>query len=646
MRDDDEIERRLRGRFTRRMLLLGAGQAALTAVLAKRLHTLQIVEGENYAFLSDTNRINDLPLAPLRGRILDRNGRELAGNRIDQIVQIVPDLARELDVVLERLRAFIPISAREAAEIMQRARRQSRILPIALDHVIDRDVLAQLSLAAPSLPGVEIAERQRRVYSGGRDFGHLVGYIGAVDRFAPGDPPELRLPGMREGKTGIEGGLDKRLRGSGGNLRREVNARGQIVRQIARRAPLGGENIRLTIDPFLQAKAMDHVHRFRRASTVVMDIASGEVRAMASSPAYDPADLTDRITTKAWRALQSDPERPLVNRAVQGLYPPGSTFKMITALAALEAGLVTPRERVTCRGSHHFAGHDFGCWKRSGHGRVNLHRAIRESCDVYFYRLAERVGIERLAAMARRFGLGAPLDVGLAGEKGGIIPDRAWKLFTLERAWLPGETLLAAIGQGYVLSTPLQLATMTARLASGREVVPSLIMPDGAVSWDAAGGNAAGAVAPDGQGRRAFADLGIDPRWMRAIRRGMVAAVNERSGTGHRAAVNWPGVVHAGKTGTSQVSRASRTRSNRALPYRLRDHALFVGYAPAAAPRFAIATIVDHGGGGGEAAAPLARRVMMDALQTRDQPQETAQERKIKGAATTVAGAPARRRTQ
>lgn len=593
---EHDKEDMLRNRFTRRMLLVGAGQGALLAVLGHRLHELQIVEQENYAFLSDNNRLSVQPLAPVRGKILDRHGQVLAANRDENALFIIPDLAGNTERVLSNLQDFVHIPNDEFRRVVTLAQRQSRILPIDIRVPLDWETLARINVDAPSLPGVSTDIRKRRVYAGGNDLGHIIGYVGRVARHEPGQDPALRLPSMKEGKSGIEAGLERRLRGTGGQVKQEVNARGQVVRKIDQVPAKQGEDVTLSIDSALQAKVMRHVGRYGRASSVVLDIATGEIRAMASAPSYDASVIVSGLSTKTWNRLRNDPGKPLMNRAIRGQYPPGSTFKMITALAALDAGLITPDEKFRCAGHYEVSNHKFGCWNRGGHGRVNLHRALRESCDVYFYKIAERVGIEKLAETARRFGFGEAHGTGLAGEKPGLVPNPAWKLFALERPWVPGETLLAGIGQGYVLATPLQLAVMTARLATGKRIVPTIEK-----------------VSSTGQDTP-VQSLGFEDAWLKRIRRAMFAVVNEAGGTGHTAALGWPGVHIAGKTGTSQVSKASRTRRNKDLKFELRDHSLFVAYAPAKNPKFAVATVVDHGGGGSEAAAPLTRKVMAEVL--------------------------------
>ncbi len=594
--DGRHEEDRLRNRFTRRMLLVGAAQAGLIAVLGRRLHELQVIEKDNYAFLSDNNRLSVQPLAPVRGKILDRHGQVLAANKDENALFVVPDLAGNVENVLDALRDFIRIPDEEVRRVIALSKRQSRILPIDIRVPLDWETLARINVEAPHLPGILTEIRKRRVYAGGKDLGHIIGYVGRVASHEPGQDPALRLSYMKEGKSGVEAGLEHQLRGTGGSVKHEVNARGQIVRKIEQVPATQGDDITLSIDSALQARVMKHVARYGRASSVVLDVRTGEIRAMASAPSYDAADIAAGISNRAWNKLRNDPGKPLMNRVIRGQYPPGSTFKMVTALAALDAGLITPDEKFTCSGSYEMANHKFGCWNRGGHGRVNLHRALKESCDVYFYRIAERLGMEKLAETARRFGFGETFDTGLAGEKPGLVPSAAWKLFTLERPWVTGETLLAGIGQGYVLATPLQLAVMTARLATGKRIVPTIEKVDG---------NSAAALPQS---------LGFEEAWLRRVRRAMFAVVNERGGTGHSASLGWPGVHIAGKTGTSQVSRASRTRRNKDLKFELRDHSLFVAYAPAHNPVFAVATIVDHGGGGSEAAAPLSKKVMSEAL--------------------------------
>jgi penicillin-binding protein 2 len=375
---------------------------------------------------------------------------------------------------------------------------------------------------------------------------------------------------------------------------------------------VAGRDVVLSIDAGLQQRVLNRLSSESRAAAVVLDVETGEVAVMASVPTYDPNALTIHFDDAGFADLQRNPHKPLLNRAIAGLYPPGSTFKMVTALAALEAGLITTRDTVTCNGAFHFAGDTFKCWNRGGHGPVDLAEAIRKSCDVYFYDLAERLGVDRIAAMAKTLGLGQTYACGLGGQKDGLIPTTGWKLAAKGERWLRGETILAGIGQGYVLTTPLQLAVMTARLATGRAVVPSLIRVEG-------GQRPAGPI---------FPPLAIGGEWLDVVRRAMIGAVHAPDGTGGNAALDSGEVLIAGKTGTSQVWSSAREAAPREDRYELRDHALFVSFFPAHTPRFAVSLVVEHGGSGGQTAAPLvrdiARMVLADAALAVASPAERA----------------------
>ena len=582
--------------FSRRALLLGLGQLGVFGALATRLYNLQVTEGNRYALLADENRIGVEVLAPQRGRILDRNGQVLAANIEGYRAVIVPAIARDLRAVLQRFSIIEPLSFDDVERVVLRARRQSPNIAIVLAQDLTWERLAEINLNAPALPGVRTEPAGRRQYFFGPAMGHVVGYIGAVERRAMNDNPVLRLPGMRVGRVGIERGLEEELRGKAGSVTTEVDARGRVVRIIDQVDPLPGRDMTLTIDTDLQSQVMAKLGGFRRASSVVIGVQNGEVLAMASTPGFDPNVVANAGDATDWAKLQNAPDDPLNNRAVRGLYPPGSTFKMVTALAALDAGKVDVRERLPCDGQFEYYGQRYRCWRRSGHESCDLHKALRESCDCYFYELARRVGIEAIATTARKLGLGVLHNAGISEAKAGLIPDHDWKRGRFGRSWLGGETILAGIGQGYVLTTPMQLAVMTARLASGLDVTPTLVRR--------ASTNAVGPLA-------------ITTSGLQAVRRGMMAVVNEDGGTGGRAQGDVGDYTLAGKTGTSQVHSMSRDSVQADIPWQRRDHALFVCYAPASAPRYALATVVEHGGGGGAVAAPLSRAIM-DIVMERD----------------------------
>ena len=593
-RDSDDGAQRTR--FSRRALLLGAGQAGLFGLVATRLFQLQVVDGARYVPLADENRINVQVLAPRRGRILDRFGVLLATNREGYRAVLVPALAGDVRSVVALFSRFVPIAAEEQERIALRAKRQPPNIPIILAGDLTFEQIAEINLFAPQLPGVRTEVDSRREYFQGRTVGHVVGFVGAVERLALDDDPVLRLPGMRTGKTGVELGMEEQLRGEGGHVKHEVDARGRIVRDLEQQEPQPGRDVVVTLDTALQARTLARLSRERRAALVALDVTSGEVVVMASVPQFDTAEFVNPLAGRALRRLQVAQHNPMVNRAIRGAYPPGSTFKMVTALAALETGVVSLRERIGCDGRFELANQVFRCWKRRGHDSSDLHKALRESCDVYFYELARRTGIEAIAAMARRLGLGQTFDCGLPLQRIGVIPDPDWKRIRFGQSWLGGETILAGIGQGYVSTTPLQLAVMTARLATGRAVQPALVRPP------------VGIAIPEAP------SLGLRPEWVEAIRRAMFAVVNEEGGTGGLARFEEGTARLSGKTGTSQVTRASSERSQSELKWEERDHALFVAFAPSAKPRYAIAAVIEHAGSGGQTAAPLVRDVMADLL--------------------------------
>jgi len=594
-RDDDDQRRR----FSRRALLVGGAQLAGLGAITSKLYQTQVLQASRYAPLADENRVNVQLIAPIRGRIFDRFGRLLAGNEEGFRAVVVPSLAGNVRQVLERLAHFMPLVPEEQEKLVARARRQQPNVPLIVANELTFDQIASIGLYAPQLPGVQIEAGATRRYFFGEAVGHVVGHVGNVERVAIDDDPVLKLPGMRVGRTGVERGLEERLRGQSGATRYEIDARGRIVRTLAESAPERGDDIAIAIDTDLQRAIGERLAKERRASAVVLDTVAGDVVAMVSVPTHDPGKLVKGVTARTWAKLTEAGNDPMLNRAIRGLYPPGSTFKMVTALAALEAGVIDLKSRIACDGQTELGGQVFRCWKRSGHGHCEFHRALRESCDCYFYEIARRAGIDAIAAMGRTLGFGQTFETGLALQKPGVMPDAAWKRGRYNKPWLGGETLLAGIGQGYVLATPLQLAVMTARIASGRMVVPQFVRPD------------AGARPAD------FEPLGVRPELLDAVRRAMTAVVNEDGGTGGSAQLDGGRPLLAGKTGTSQVSRASAERSGQELRWEQRDHALFVAYVPAAKPRYAISVVVEHGGGGGATAGPAIRDIIAETL-TRD----------------------------
>ena len=600
-----EVER-LRS-FSRRTLLLGAGQLAVFGVLAGRLYYLQVAAADPYALLADENRINHRLLPPARGMVLDRNGVPLARNRPTYRVLVIPEQAKDVAATLHAVGRLIPLTPERAAEVMEEARRRRAFVPITIRDDLAWSEVSRIAMHAPELPGVALDSGLLRDYPMGEVTAHVLGYVGPVAESELTGDPLLELPEFRIGKNGIERIYEPVLRGRAGLSRYEVNALGREIKQLYRQDGEPGTDLRLTIDLELQRHVHGRLAAQESASAVVLDAHGGEVLALASVPAFEPSGFGNGLRRDVWRTLTTDPRAPLMNKAIAGQYPPGSTFKMMVALAALEAGTATPDLRVHCPGHLRLGSHTFHCWKRGGHGQMTLVDALAQSCDVYFYELARKVGVDPIAAMARRFGLGTRLGIDLPGERDGLVPDKAWKRAALNAHWHQGETLVVGIGQGFLQATPLQLAVMTARLATGRAVLPSIVRGAAAQSAQAAAGPAP--------------PIGISEAALAVVRHGMREVVHGERGTARAYRLSQAGLVMAGKTGTSQVRRISRSerltglRKNEEKPWEERDHALFVAFAPYDEPRYAIAVVVEHGGSGSTTAAPIARDIMAKALE-------------------------------
>ena len=593
--------------FNRRTAMLAGGKALLLSVLAGRLYYLQVVESERYRTLADENRINLRLLPPLRGRIVDRFGDPIADNQQNYRVLLIPEDTRNLDVTLNALGQIIPIGDGERRRILRDIRRNRSFVPVTVRENLTWQSAAQIEVNAPDLPGIMIDVGQSRSYPHGEDIAHVLGYVAAVSPKDQTGDPLLELPGFRVGKAGLERVHDLALRGKGGSSQVEVNAYGRVIRELERREGEPGAEVRLTIDMGLQHMVSERLAD-ESAAAVVLDVHSGEVLAMASSPSYDPNAFNKGLSTAEWKDLIGNPRAPLTNKAIAGRYAPGSTFKMAVLLAALEKGVVTPDSQVFCTGFMELGNARFHCWKKHGHGLVDAKSAITQSCDVYFYEIAKRTGIERIAAMAKRLGLGTPLGVDLPGEMGGLVPTPKWKRGAMEAAWQKGETVITGIGQGYLLVTPLQLAVMTARLVNGGMAVTPYVTR--AVSRPDAG--APGVEAPS-------ESLGIKPRHLELVREAMSDVMNSPFGTARRARIEKPEWAMGGKTGTVQVRRITKAEretgvvKNEDLPWEDRDHALFVGFAPVDNPRYAVSVVVEHGGSGSKTAAPIARDILEEA---------------------------------
>ncbi|CAN1545989.1 FtsI Cell division protein FtsI/penicillin-binding protein 2 [Paracoccaceae bacterium] len=593
--------------LNRRALLLGGGMGAMIAVLGGRMRYLQVDQADAFQLLAEENRISIRLIPPGRGPIQDRNGKPIAANEQNYRVVITREAAGDVDLVLRRLATIIPMTAEELAATAEEVKSLSAFVPVTVAERLNWTDFSKIALNAPALPGVVPEVGLSRRYPLDFDFAHVVGYVGPVsekDLEGVENPdPLLRIPKFQIGKIGVEKWMEDTLRGQAGAKRIEVNSAGRVMRELERQEGDPGANIRLTIDADVQNFAQARLGE-ESAAVVVIDVTNGDIICCVSSPSFDPNLFVRGISHTDYNALTENDHRPLANKAVSGAYPPGSTFKMVTALAALEAGATTEETKVSCPGYIEFGDRRFHCWRRSGHGTVRLERSLAESCDVYYYDIAQKVGIEKIAEMGRKLGLGQRYDIPMSALTEGNMPDKAWKLEKHKQDWRIGDTINASIGQGYVLASPLQLAVMTARIASGRAVVPRLVrmVQDKDVPV---------AEAPV---------LDIPAEHLAAVRQGMNAVVNDDAGTAKGSRIVDPMMAMAGKTGTSQVRNISASErdsgviSNDDLPWERRDHALFVGFAPVDAPRYAVAVVVEHGGGGSVAAAPIARDVILRAM--------------------------------
>jgi penicillin-binding protein 2 len=594
--------------------MLAGGQTILLAVLAGRMYQLQVLESDRYAVLADENRISLRLLTPVRGRILDRFGIAVADNRQDYHLAIIAEQAGDIAATIDALGTLIEVGETDRRRVLRELRRKHSFVPVAVRANLGWEEMARVEVALPELPGVSIDQGVTRNYPFGETTAHVVGYVAAVSEQELDGDPLLELPDFRIGKSGIEKAQDQELRGTAGTSQVEVNAFGRVVRELARVAGKPGQDVVTTLDMAMQEFATRRCSAEQSVSSVLLDAVTGDVLALVSIPGFDPAPFTTGLTSAIWQELSNDPRKPLVNKVIAGVYPPGSTFKPVVAAAALTTGVLTPQTSFTCPGYLSLGNATFHCWRHGGHGTLRLRDAIKRSCDVFFYETARRVGIDRLAAMARRFGFGGLLGIDIPGERPGLIPSREWKLATTGTPWSQGETVIAGIGQGSVLATPLQLATMVARLVTGRAVSPRLVRAEGLMRQSS-------------EPPPAFPALGLQPRTLALVVDGMNAVVNEQGGTAYAARIVDPGFAMGGKSGTSQVRQMSEytrehgPRRARQIAWKDRDHALFVAFAPVAAPRYVCATIVEHGGtsgGGGSAvAAPICRDILLEA-QRRD----------------------------
>ncbi len=606
------------GLFTRRALLLGGAQAALLSALAGRLYQLQILDTQRFATLAEENRINLRLLAPPRGLIFDRTGQPLAVNRNNFRAMVTSDRGRGAEIVVERLDQILNIGEAERNRLLRELRRNRNAQPVVVRENLGWEEMARIEFNAPDLPGVFIDLGQTRDYPEGELMSHIIGYTGRVsdEDLAGRDDPLLQLATIRFGKKGVERSLEDDLRGRAGAVQVEVNAVGRVVRELDRTEGQPGSNALLTIDLDLQRFAAERLKDHQSGSVVVIDVITGDVIVMASTPGFDPNVFARGITQGEWREMLESPERPLNNKAINGVYPPGSTYKVVTALAALESKAIDPWTVLPCAGFLTLGDIKFHCWLKGGHGGLAVVQAIAQSCDCFFYEAAKRAGIDRIAETGAKLGFGKQSELGLPGESAGIQPSRQWKQEKYSKPWQQGDTFNLGIGQGYMNCTPLQLAIMTARVANGGyEVQPNLLLAKATPREEL--------VPPPPRETPATSSLRFNPQNMALVREGMIQVVS--AGTASMLKVDGQGrplppeLMFAGKTGTAQVKRITERErdmgiTQASLPWHLRHHALFVCWGPVANARYACAVIIEHGMAGGATAGPIGRDVLVETM--------------------------------
>ena len=592
-----------------RSLFLGSVQLILLFMLIFRLYYLQVYQADKYSTLADENRISTRLLVPPRGIIYDRHGNMLAENKQNFQVMLVPEQTPNVDKTLSALKKVMPLSADEEKKIRKSLRRNRSFVPVKIKDNLNWEQLTKIMLNMPDLPGISIDEGLSRYYPFDDIFSHVIGYVAAVgEDVDTKKDPLLEVPGFKIGKSGIEKLYENDLRGVAGNQKLEVNAVGRIMKEIESEEGVSGKRVDLSLDLRLQKEAYDLLGD-ESGAIVMMKVDTGELLSFASAPAFDPNLFGNGLSSIEWKELQDNEKKPLLNKAVSGQYSPGSTFKMIVGLAALKHGVNSKKTKSFCSGKMSLGNHTFHCWKDVGHGYVDMEQALQHSCDIYFYEAAQKLGINKIADMAREFGLGFKTNIGIENEKSGFIPDTDWKMRKFGEPWQQGESIISGIGQGYILTTPVQLATMISRIANGGyEVSPTFTKYDKSKKQE-------------------LRKIDVSPYGLESVKKGMYDVINTVGGTAYSARFDFRGQKMAGKTGTTQVRRISMKERQSGvlkqedLPWKYRNHALFVGYAPHDNPKYGVAVLIEHGKSG-TAAAHLGGKILRKALEldATDQP--------------------------
>ena len=613
--------------ISRRMFLLSVSKAVVVVGVLGRLISLQINESKKYKTLSDKNRFREWKLAPERGIIRDYFDNELASNRQVYQIHLIPENTQSIEEVFFRLKSILNLSDKRIFSLKRRIAKQKPWDPIIISDNLNWSEFSRINLFLHELQGIEPIVSVARVYKDSSSA-HVLGYVSQVSAKDLKNKKYLKdmsVPGMAVGKTGLERKLDEDIIGKVGFQRYEVNAFGKRIKQIQVDPGQAGKSFKTTLDIEIQ-KFTTEVLKDKAASVCVMDIYNGDIISLVSSPSYDPNAFVHGIEEKDWKNLIGNDKKPLTNKALSGLYPPGSTIKTLVALSALENKIIRPLNTVTCKGKIEMFGEKFHCWKKKGHGIMNMRSGIKRSCDVYFYEVARRLGVDRLSETAKKFGLGKKVLSDFSEERSGVVPSTSWKKKYIGQNWYLGETLHSGIGQGYFLSTPIQLCLMTAQIANGGfEIKPRII-------FDKSKNNLKEYLKFKNENPNKplpqellVSNFDLKPLFknqenIKIIQDAMYSSSNEPGGTSYGSRLEDKRFTFAGKTGSSQIKKFTEEQreaevKQESLDYKSRDHALFVAYAPVNDPKYAISVVVEHGGSGSKAAAPIAKKVIKKVLE-------------------------------
>ncbi len=579
--------------LNRRSFLLYFLKLSLFSVVGWRLYNIQIKDSEKYKTLSKNNQIDIEILYPLRGEILDIQNNVLVSNKKVYDVYVIPEKTSNINETLKQISKIIKIDFAKRRKIIELTKKVKKFEKIKIFENIEWHQLEKIETNKLNIEGIFISQDYMRIYKHGKIFSHILGYINKPNEKELSLPFITNMPNLDIGKEGLERVFNPILVGKAGQREVEVNSLGRIIREISRKDSIKGNDLQLTLDLRLQEYSLNLLNSYRAGSIVVMNIENGHLLCMASTPSYDPNKIIKKPNQEYWNSILQNKLSPLTFRSVQGLYAPGSTFKMIVAIAGLYYGVIDTKTKHFCNGKISLGDRLYHCWKNNGHGSMTVERAIQESCDVFFYEISKKIGIDKIASVARDFGLGKTYDIPLLNQKNGIVPSKNWKKEKLGESWYPGETLISAIGQGFVLANPLQLANMTSIIASNGKIIEPKIINDGKYSN--------------------FKKIEKYQEAIKIIKKSMFKVVNEQKGTAFKSRSNK--IKFSGKTGTSQVrritvaERESEDFRKKEIEWNKRDHALFVGYMPYDNPKYSISVVIEHGGSGASTAAPIAKQV-------------------------------------